>query len=74
MLICNPFGFGVLSKTATFGWLFNARAASFERNTVHRCARSPNQNQGGGGTVGCHLAEIDKEWGKCFYIYTVTEL
>ncbi len=23
----------VLSKSATFGWLFNARAASFEQNT-----------------------------------------
>ena len=55
MLICNPFGFGVLSKTATFGWLFNARAASFERNTVHRCARSPNQNHGVWGYGGVIL-------------------
>ena len=66
MLICNPFGFGVLSKTATFGWLFNARAASFERNTVHRCARSPNQNQGGGGTVGSEDPAFNCLVGICF--------
>ena len=52
----------VLTKTATFGWLFNARAASFEQNTVHRCARSPNQTQGGGGTVKCPLNESSKGW------------
>ncbi len=45
----------VLTKTATFGWLFNARAASFEQNTVHRCARSPNQNHGVWGYGGVIL-------------------
>ncbi len=35
MLICNPFGFGVLSKTATFGWLFNTRI-----NKPEQCAKT----------------------------------
>ena len=29
----------LLSKSATFGWLFNARAESFEQNTVHSSAQ-----------------------------------
>ncbi len=53
----------VYADKAQGGWLFNARAASFEQNTVHRCARSPHQNQGVGVRWGRKIPLLIVWWG-----------
>jgi hypothetical protein len=50
----------VLNKTATFGWLFNARAESFEQNTVHRS----NSEAVDRGMVMDGIKLIEKHGGK----------